>query len=81
MNEQSASDWETWDNEDNQHLEDAWVGSDNPRRFFDVQELVDDSKFSSPRGLDMIARLQGTYQKRNFTDEERYLTMMSRSTN
>ncbi len=74
MHGESASEWDAWDNEDNQHLEDAWVGSDNPRRFFDVQELVDDSKFSGPKGLDMIARLQGTYQKRNFTDQERYLT-------
>ena len=63
-----------WDNETNQHLKLAWVGSDNPKRFFDVQELVDDSKFSSSKGLDMIARLQGTYQSRSFTDEERYLT-------
>lgn len=74
MHEGSDSAWKDWDNEDNQHLKLAWVGSDNPKRFFDVQELVDDSKFSSSKGLDMIARLQGTYQSRSFTDEERYLT-------
>lgn len=66
----SDSDWNNWDNETEAHLDDDWVGSDNPRRIFDIQELVNDSEFSS----DMVARLQGTYENKSFTDEETYLT-------
>ena len=66
----SSADWDAWDNEDRSRLDDHWAGSDNPRKFFDIQELVDDSKFSQ----DMVARLQGTYKNKAFTDQQHYLT-------
>ncbi len=66
----SEADWAAKDNETENHLDDPWVGSDNPRRIFDIQELVDDSKFSSG----MVERLQGIYQNKSFTDEEHYYT-------
>ncbi|MBR4248903.1 MAG: hypothetical protein IKQ24_01975 [Verrucomicrobia bacterium] len=66
----SSSQWDAWDNEDRNRLNDYWAGSDNPRKLFDIQELVDDSKFSQ----EMVARLQGTYKNKAFTDQQHYLT-------